>query len=326
LTGDEEHQAPSPPPDPRDLIEQLLAQTRAEPSQLFGPPTVRKIIQTDPPNGPCQLGKAAVLTDRAAGTVKAVNFRCKGGRCPRCIDYYVEQTLLRAYRHLGLPSKLYRHLFTADELRCTARGKNLKADYASSWFSITQGVPTADGDVVLEVFTPGPAQDGSGDRCGDPLSALYASLLRAPADARTADGKSVQRHSKIPKTVTAADDDDPQVRTGKSRLLPLPSTITTLQAIELCKAAIHRTVALQQVTGRRGASWFRQWVITGLNPDEIDAVRAALAPYEAQATAEREQLKETRQAIRDGRTAYADYPYYHPRSGRSITREEAMAS
>jgi len=256
------------------------AQIRTTPktAYLFASALLRDVVHTEPASPYCALGKAMSLSHRERGIVQNMYARCRGAKCPHCVSHWLVQVLLRSFEMWDFAPELalHRHLFTSDaEWRNSKRARGLKAAYPGAFFWVRIGY-----DGAREVFVPGDAIGG--ERCEDPVHDVLDALLRAPAAGQ-------RRYGGLP----------PVERGGSGwHAFELPQGTSPEDACRVCEGALGRPLKWTQQERRRGGSFYRRWIVRGLEPAEVDVVRRALEPLEQLARSESSERRELARLLR----------------------------
>jgi hypothetical protein len=252
---------------------------------LFTSATVRDILLTEPSTPFCALGKAMHLSHREHGVVQNLYARCRGGKCPHCVGYWLTEILRRALRLWDYPEpeQLHRSVFISDaEWRNTARGRNLRAAYPGQFLWVRTGYHG-----VREVFTPGPG--AGGEPVTDPVGALVDALLRAPAaGARRFGGLHAEEKPD-----------------SGWHAFELPEGTSPEDACRVCEGALGRPLGWECTTRRRGGAFYKRWVVCGLAPAEVDRIQEALRPLRERAAYAQAMVREAQRARRAQNAAFA---------------------
>lgn len=245
---------------------------------------------------------------RSKGIAATSYRRCAAADCPRCAPDYIVNHILRALNEWR-DQPIYRAVFTTDaDYKNSRRSRDIRDNYKGRFLTVVQGYL---GERVM--FYPG--TDGAGDLvpADELLDTLLDAFCRAPANAAMK-----RRVTNVKPTAQPRDGDEPtdpdEPREKVTVQLPLHVSVYELRVIfpdarypegyrpkayfngggdfggesrqvvdgrELACALIEHTLGRkidwsQMPYSRKRHS--HSWVVRGLTPAEIDAVRTALAP------------------------------------------------
>jgi hypothetical protein len=281
---------------PGGTLDRLIAAVRAEPEvdtsdlHYLAEASVHDVMRTPRvPGERCRLGKLQHLSIRSKGTVAHSYTLCKGGKCPTCVSRWIRRPISRAL-FIWDARPIYRAVFTdSSDWKNSQRARRLRANYPGEFIRVHIG---HEGE--SEVFFPG--EPGEGEPVDDPGTALFEALLRAPMHGYRYHGVKLP----IAEHDDAAEADQPENTPKETVVFNMPMSVMRVRADEILPGHGLRANAFQQVRGLmlankvvettlgRAVQWERlpfrrgqhshSWTITGLTPDEIDAVRRVLEP------------------------------------------------
>jgi hypothetical protein len=252
-----------------DRLDEMLAELRANADRLTPQPgdpgyhgdtfggdgTLLDVVLDEANPDYCTLGPKFACLDRGKHQYRSQYARCKGGKCPSCIDYWLHNRIRRALTLLDFP----------DTLRITAT--DLKPPRSCPFW-----IRQHDGSYVCFWL------DGDGEDVPATLALLEAFLGAARNPGRTG-----RRHRKLPR--------DPHTPTPGQRWVPLASSRRVEDVNLRVSNAIGRDIPWNDDSVRQKglprASFSARWRI-GLDPAEEDTVDAVLDIYHGERKAELE--------------------------------------
>jgi hypothetical protein len=262
--------------------ETLLEEVRAQAAPRHDEPeTVRDVLLTEI-KGPCRMGKHQHLQHEAKSEVMNAYRNCKTLKCPRCAPMNILRPI-RETLQTWSGDPIYRHVFAnAEEWQNSLRGKALATLYKN---------PRRYGVVNIAsgerwIFTPGPADDGTGEPLGDGVGVALTDALLASS----ATGRRYTKPKASPNPTDEPEPEETEEEKGEGWVAAeLPHYMTPEMANRYAEEAVGRVI--EWSTTPRAGYW-RCYHAKGLTPAEFAAVREKLAPFIEEARREKIDCRE----------------------------------
>jgi hypothetical protein len=147
--------------------------------------------------GYCTMGPGFASLDKTKHELSAWYGRCRGGKCPACIDAYLHDVIRRAMRRFDFPDTLHRCVVADMETYQSLRRRIQRAEGIPFWTRML------DGSVVVYASVPFPGSEEVPAAVG---------LLEGLVACDAYPGKAAPRHMSLPKDKRES---DPMIRTER---------------------------------------------------------------------------------------------------------------
>jgi hypothetical protein len=185
-----------------DVIDNAIAYLRAG-ARSSEVETIDDLLRSPAEKGGhCTMGSRFASLDKTKHKLSAWYGRCRGGKCPACIDHYLHDVVRRAMRRFDYPDTLHRGVVADMETYQAARRRIQRADGIPFWTRML------DGSVVVFASVPFP---------GSAEVPAAVGLLEALIACDAFPGKSANRHMNLPRDKREANPDVRTVRLPDSR-------------------------------------------------------------------------------------------------------------
>jgi hypothetical protein len=227
--------------------------------------TLMDIVLAEHTEDYCVLGPRFASLNRRDRKYRSQYARCQGGKCPRCVDWYIHRTIWRALsERLDCASEVWCTTFpTYEDLR-SARNRLPKGLF---WIRAADGSATT--------FTLEPLPFGRGVK-----SVTTVALLEALLNAAAYPGKTERRHAQLPK------EPEPE-RDELERWVPISKSRRVEDVNLRVGMALERPVDWvgAREIGKRRSAYTARWSLE-LEEHELDAVDQVLDAVGAESSEE----------------------------------------